>query len=147
MTSPAPGHEHEYHALWLHLGPLGRQDIHYHPCTEAEPGDCHAVLVGYGVDCDGKRATHAACELPVPDDLVIPGEPKKEAPPAPGPVGAPREDRVWLLRTPSHDRLVLAAWQPVAPLGNYSVTDITEAVREFIALWPEWVRDAQGAGQ
>lgn len=53
------------------------------------------------------------------------------------------EDRVWLLRTPSHDRLVLVGKMPVPPPGNYSVADVTEAVREFITLNPEWVRDAQ----
>lgn len=66
--------------------------------------------------------------------------------PAPGPAGA--TERVWFLHTPSHDRLVLAAGQPVPPPGNYSVTDVTAAVREFVALNAEWVRDAQGgAGQ
>jgi hypothetical protein len=58
--------------------------------------------------------------------------------------------RVWLLRTPSHDRLVLAEQQspgkymaafPVNAAGNYSASDVTEAVREFITLNPEWARN------
>lgn len=53
--------------------------------------------------------------------------------------GEHAEDRVWLLRTPSHDRLVLASEMPKPPPGNYSVTDVTAAVREFIGLNPEWV--------
>lgn len=61
--------------------------------------------------------------------------------------------RVWLLRTPSGDRLVLARspaesvadFMPLAA-GNYSASDVTEAVREFVTLNPEWVREAQGDG-
>jgi hypothetical protein len=57
-------------------------------------------------------------------------------------------DRVWLLRTPSHDRLILAKEQavgefvasvPVGTAGNYSWRDITEAVQEFVILNPDWV--------
>jgi hypothetical protein len=63
-------------------------------------------------------------------------------------------DRVWLLRTPSHDRLVLAgehspgeyaATVPTGTAGIYSWTDITEAVREFVILNPEWVAGASAA--
>lgn len=52
------------------------------------------------------------------------------------------KDRVWLLRTPSHDRLVLASEAPEPPAGNYSVTDVTEAVAEFIGLYPLWASEA-----
>lgn len=47
--------------------------------------------------------------------------------------------RVWLLRTPSHDRLVLSGERPEPPSGNYSVADVTEAIREFIILNFDWV--------
>ena len=53
-------------------------------------------------------------------------------------------DRVWLLRTPSHYRLILASNAPTPPAGNYSVSDVTAAVLELITLNPEWVREAQG---
>jgi hypothetical protein len=62
--------------------------------------------------------------------------------------------RVWLLRTPSHDRLVLArehelgehaAAIPVDEAGNWTWSDVTGAVREFIALNPEWVQRVSAA--
>lgn len=73
----AAEHEHRYHALWAHPGPHGRQDIHYHPCTEDEdePWSCVAVLVGYGQQCDGEAQHHVRSGLPLPDDLAVPGEP------------------------------------------------------------------------
>jgi hypothetical protein len=76
----APPHKHQYHALWAHLGPHGRQDIHYHPCTdEDEPWACADVLVGYGRECGGSEQPHVRTGLPLPDDLAVPGEPAPAA--------------------------------------------------------------------
>lgn len=47
-------HRHDFHGLWDHFGPLGRQDVHYHPCIE----DCSRVLMGPGHDCDGDPNSH-----------------------------------------------------------------------------------------
>lgn len=47
-------HRHEFHRLWWHLGPYGRQDVHLHPCG----GSCKVELVGIGRDCDGDQSTH-----------------------------------------------------------------------------------------
>lgn len=44
----------EYHALWYHLGPVGRQDVHLHPRIDRE--GTHDVLVGFGRDCRPKAA-------------------------------------------------------------------------------------------
>jgi hypothetical protein len=39
-----------FHALYWHLGPYGRQDIHLHPCIDHQ--GCDAQLVGLGEKCD-----------------------------------------------------------------------------------------------
>jgi hypothetical protein len=46
---------HTFTALWWHLGPYGRQDIHVHSCFNQ---DCSRVLIGKGRKCDGKPETH-----------------------------------------------------------------------------------------
>lgn len=38
----------EFHALYFHLGPFGRQDIHLHPRIDRDTLD---VLVGFGREC------------------------------------------------------------------------------------------------
>ncbi len=43
---------HAFHALWWHLGPYGRQDVHLHSCLDHER--CGIVLVGEGRDCKGR---------------------------------------------------------------------------------------------
>jgi hypothetical protein len=69
----AAAHEHWFTALWSHLGPYGRQDVHLHPCQGGEPGDCYEVFVGPGRDCaDGMR--HIRSGLPLPDGLEVPGD-------------------------------------------------------------------------
>lgn len=48
-------HKHTFTALWWHLGPFGRQDVHIHSCFDV---DCDRVVVGPGRSCDGDRETH-----------------------------------------------------------------------------------------
>jgi hypothetical protein len=70
---PEAAHEHWFTALWSHLGPYGRQDVHLHSCQGGEAGDCYEVFVGLGRDCaDGVR--HARSSLPLPDGLEVPGD-------------------------------------------------------------------------
>lgn len=51
------GHRHEFHALWWHFGPYGRQDVHLHPC------DCGTELVGVGRECGGPDTPHKRKQL------------------------------------------------------------------------------------
>jgi hypothetical protein len=54
-------HRHEYHALYWHLGPYGRQDVHLHPCfTEG----CDFNMVGPGRSC-GPKDKHVAKKLTI----------------------------------------------------------------------------------
>jgi hypothetical protein len=89
-------HEHWFHALWAHLGPHGRQDIHYHPCAgEDEPWSCAAILVGYGRACGGSAQRHVRSGLPLPDDLAVPGEPEADRVPANPVGGIPEAESAW----------------------------------------------------
>ena len=55
-------HEHEFTALWSHLGPFGRQGVHLHYCFGE---NCHEVIVGEGQDCGGKDTPHARQTLAI----------------------------------------------------------------------------------
>lgn len=54
----AKRHKHTFTGLWVHFGPYGPQDIHYHPCWDQE---CDRVLIGQGRECvadhDHRRET------------------------------------------------------------------------------------------
>jgi hypothetical protein len=50
----------DFHALYWHLGPFGRQDVHLHPCLDRRFRNLE--LVGSGRDCD-PRAVHVEMRL------------------------------------------------------------------------------------
>jgi hypothetical protein len=118
----AAEHDHWFHALWVHLGPFGRQDIHYHPCVEDEdePWSCTAVLVGYGRECNGSAQRHVRSGLPLPADLAVPGEPEASRVPA-NPASGTAE----------------AAWQawyePEHDIGRFMSTPPYDKMREAFA--------------
>jgi len=131
----AAEHEHWFHALWVHLGPFGRQDIHYHPCTadEDDPGSCPVVLVGYGIECNGSAQRHVRSSLPLPDDLAVPGEPEAGRVPANPASGIPDAEAAW------------QAWyEPEHDIGRFMATSRHDEMhRAFLAgaaAEREWIR-------
>lgn len=56
-------HKHWFHAIWCHFGQFGPQDVHYHPCVNDEPGECHRVVVGKGRECSGEPGDHERMTL------------------------------------------------------------------------------------
>lgn len=71
----------EFHALWYHLGPYGRQDIHLHPRFDKEGTD--DVLVGFGFHCTPK-GLHARKRLTIGSKW---SNRSQEGQPLKGPVG------------------------------------------------------------
>ena len=47
--------KHEYHAMYWHLGPFGRQDVHLHPCICHDNSDAQLVGLGRGCDPNGEH--------------------------------------------------------------------------------------------
>lgn len=74
-------HEHTFTALYWHLGPYGRQDVHVHSCFDE---DCHRVLIGSGRRCDGVEGEHWRATLgdeSLSIDSASAPEPQQVSPP------------------------------------------------------------------
>lgn len=56
VAKPRPHARSDFHALWWHPGPFGRQGVHMHPCLVHE--DCKIELEGDGVRCNPRDGGH-----------------------------------------------------------------------------------------